>query len=141
MLLSYVKHEDPIVDAEFCNDVIERLKGLKYTAVETDYFNLGFFITRSILKLLTFTNQKYVPVELRASLIDYIVGEFMLFQIENDVLPENFFAETDSVKSIKEGDTEVTFAGGGKSARDVFLTLLAGLTSREEWLCYRRLKW
>jgi hypothetical protein len=93
------------------NDVTARLASLGYAVTEADAFALGFLIRKTENRILTDCNVSEIPEGLRNVAVDMVCGEFLFEKKQSGRLGEDFDAET-AIKSIKEGDTQITYAVG-----------------------------
>lgn len=125
--------------------VKERLKSFGYEVKADDEFALTFCVEKVRSTIKNEINWQDVPEGLEHIAVDMAVGEFLL--------SKKTFAPTDlesldleyAVKQIQTGDTNTVFATGEASLTpeqrlNNFLNYL--LThGRDEFSCYRRLRW
>ena len=125
--------------------VKERLKSFGYEVKADDEFALTFCVDKVRSTIKNEVNWQDVPEGLEHIAVDMAVGEFLL--------SKKTFAPTDlenldleyEVKQIQTGDTNTVFATGEASLTpeqrlNNFLNYL--LThGRDEFSCYRRLRW
>lgn len=125
--------------------VKERLKSFGYEVKADDEFALTFCVDKVRSTIKNEVNWQDVPEGLEHIAVDMAVGEFLL--------SKKTFAPTDlenldleyAVKQIQTGDTNTVFATGEASLTpeqrlNNFLNYL--LThGRDEFSCYRRLRW
>lgn len=115
--------------------IIGRLRQLGFSG---DIEHLDFLIAKAKQTILNMTNQCEVPRELRFVLIDMVVGEFLSIKKAQGNL-EDFDVEA-ALKTVKQGDTSVTYAVTSDSVAP-FHALLEMLTDREtEILGFRRVR-
>ena len=121
-------------------DVKLRLASLGYIFIAGDAWVLGFIIEKLENHIKSKCNTLEVPTGLYQSAVDMVVGEFLLGKKSNGQLT-GFNFET-AVKSIQEGDTNVTFGSGSKTPEERFDELISFLMHSEvNYSSYRRLKW
>lgn len=121
--------------------VKERLKTLGYEATDNDSVALTFALNKAGGMVKNLCNLYEVPEELEHVLIERACGEFLLVLSQTNRLPESFNAES-AIKSVKLGDTDVSFVEG-QSSEEKTSTLINHLLNEgsEELICYRKLKW
>lgn len=123
-------------------DVKKRLESLGYTFVDSDTWILDFIIIKVENHIKSQCNTLSVPEGLHENAVDMVCGELLLGKKGSGQLI-GFDLET-AVKSIQEGDTNVTYAFGSGSKTpeerlDVLINFL--LHSEVDYSSYRRLKW
>lgn len=125
--------------------VKERLKSFGYEVKADDEFALTFCVDKVRSTIKNEVNWQDVPEGLEHIAVDMAVGEFLLSK--KTFAPadlENLDLEY-AVKQIQTGDTNTVFATGEASLTpeqrlNNFLNYL--LThGRDEFSCYRRLRW
>lgn len=122
--------------------VIERLSSFGYVAIESDNLLLGFIIEKVTNHIKNQCNTEIIPKGLFQVAVDMVVGEFLLGKKSIGVLP-GFDLEV-AVKSIQEGDTNITFAiGQGSSTPEQRLDRLINYLMHNEvdFVSYRTIKW
>lgn len=94
------------------NDVVNRLAQLGYVATEDDRSAIEYTIadTESYVKL--FCNIETVPESLHYKLVNRVCGVFLMFKKNMGLLGETNFNFEMAEKTIKLGDTSVTYAIG-----------------------------
>lgn len=123
--------------------VIERLQMLGYTATETDYPAIDYELNSVINYTLNYCNITEVPAIVEPKLIDRICSYFLYYKKNSGSL-EGFDYDT-VIKSIKEGDTTITYAVGQgedtpENRFDAFVKQLE--RGFDKWLTpHRRLRW
>lgn len=125
--------------------VRERLQALGYTVTPEDDWTLGFLSDKVERQIVDNCNLSEVPEGLCHVWVDMVVGEFLL--MKKSVSPESLEGlDLDAaVKSIREGDTEVSFAVGAGSLTaeqrlDVVISHLLN-DGKEQFVTYRRMTW
>lgn len=125
--------------------VKERLKSFGYEVKADDEFALTFCVEKVRSTIKNEINWQDVPEGLEHIAIDMAVGEFLT--AKKTFSPDDIAGlDLDfAVKQIQEGDTNTVFATGEASLTpeqrlNNFLNYL--LThGRDEFSCYRRLRW
>lgn len=125
---------------ELKEEVIQRLKSLNYTVVQTDEFALQFIIDKVEQDIKNKTNQDEVPSELHFVFIDRVCGEFLRSMMASKLMSDE---QIDSVvASIKEGDTNISFdVNSSPQAKfDAYTKYLANSGSND-FAKFRRFVW
>lgn len=127
----------------FNEDIIKRLKQLGYTVNEADYDQIDFELNKILNYTLNFCNIKVIPNVLDPRIIDRVCCDFLYYKKNSGNL--DGFNYDAVVKSIKEGDTTITYAVGQgedtpENRFDSFVkTLERGF---DKWLTpHRRIRW
>ena len=124
-------------------NIIDRLKQLGYTVVETDYEQINFHLNYMIDYTLNYCNITEIPEIVEPRLIDRVCCDFLFYKKNSGTL-DGFNYDT-VIKSIKEGDTTVTYAVGSgedtpENRFDSFVKRLE--RGYDKWLVpHRRLRW
>jgi hypothetical protein len=94
------------------NDVVNRLLQLGYIVLEEDKDAIDFTIadTESYVKL--FCNIETVPESIHYKLVNRVCGVFLMFKKNMGLLNETNFNFEKAEKSIRLGDTSITYAIG-----------------------------
>lgn len=125
------------------NDIIARLKHLGYTADETDYDHIDFELQKTIAYTLNYCNLLEVPEIINPRLIDRVCSDFLYFKKNSGSLTG--FNYDAVIKSIKEGDSTITYAVGQgedtpENRFDSFVKQLE--RGYDKWCTpHRRLRW
>jgi hypothetical protein len=120
-------------------DVIERLKSLGYEVNELDDWLLRFEINAVTQTIKNECNVTEVPDGLHFVAVDMICGKF-LFAKKGSGQLDGFDVEA-AAKSIKEGDTQVTYAISDTSITldGLIGTLISA--GKSQFTTYRRFAW
>lgn len=124
------------------NDVVSLLKALGVTVPDSDPL-IDFIINTVTERIKNETNQAAIPEGLHFMAVEMAVGQYLKWKKDCGQL-EGFDLEA-AVKSIQEGDTNITFAVGEGSGTpeqrldNLILYLMNGRTN--EFKRYRRLVW
>lgn len=117
-----------------------RLKALGYEAKDEDSMALSFAISGVCSHIKNFCNVAEVPEAAEQIAVDMACGEFLFGLSQMGKLDETFAIEM-ALKSVKMGDTDITFADE-KSKADKISVLIAALRERAgDLVCFRRLRW
>lgn len=111
-----------------------------YTVNPTDDLMLQFILDKAYMSVKGECNTDTVPDELESKVIDHIVGEFLMSKKSLGQLVIDDIDFTDVVKSIEEGDTNITF-GDGSSPAEMLDALLSFLLQPIDYSDYRRIRW
>ena len=124
-------------------DVIDRLKHLGYAATENDYDHIDFEINKTLKYTKNYCNIIEIPDILDPRIIDRVCADFLYFKKNSGNL-EGFNYDA-VIKSIKEGDTTISYAVGQgedtpENRFDAFIRQLE--RGFDKWLThFRRIKW
>lgn len=122
--------------------VISLLKALGVTVPDTDPL-IDFIINSVTERIKNETNQAATPEGLEFMAVEMVVGQYLKWKKDCGQL-EGFDLDA-AVKSIQEGDTNITFAVGEGSAtpEQRLNNLIEYLTNgrTREFIRYRRLVW
>ena len=94
------------------NDVVNRLLQLGYVVIADDQPAIEFAIEDTKSYVLLFCNIEKVPESLHYKLVNRVCGVFLMFKKNMGLLNETNFNFEKAEKSIKLGDTSVTYAIG-----------------------------
>lgn len=123
--------------------VIDRLGQLGYTATEADNNAIDFELTKILNYTKNYCNITEIPEILDPRIIDRVVSEFLFYKKNSGSL-EGFNYDL-VIKSIKEGDTTLTYAVGQgedtpENRFDAFIKKLE--RGYDKWITpHRRLRW
>lgn len=125
--------------------VKDRLQSFGYELQEGDEFSLNFCVQKVENTIKNDCNVPAVPEGLKNIAVDMAVGEFLTAKktfSPNSIAGLDFDA---AVKQIQTGDTNTVFAVGEGSLTaeqrlDNFLNYLLTY-GREQFSCYRRIRW
>ena len=124
-------------------DVIDRLKQLGYTAAEIDYEQIDFELEKIVNYVMNYCNTHIIPDILDNRIIDRVCADFLYFKKNSGSL-EGFNYDA-VVKSIKEGDTTITYAvGQGEDTPENRFDAFVKQLDRgfDKWITpHRRLRW
>lgn len=125
--------------------VVNLLKALGYEVVpENDDWMIEFLITKNTNYILCSCHLNEVPETIIPKLTEKIVGEFLLYMKNSGQLLDIYDLQP-TVKTIKEGDTQVNYAiGEGNMTPEKRLdTLITSLTNNFERFVsqYRSVPW
>lgn len=124
-------------------NVIDRLTQLGYKTTEDDWEQIEFEITKQINYTLNYCNISEIPAIVEPRLIDRICSDFLYYKKNSGSL-EGFNYDA-VIKSIKEGDTTLTYAVGQgedtpENRFDAFVKQLE--RGYDKWITpHRRLRW
>ena len=124
-------------------NIIDRLKQLGYQATEDDYAQIDFELNSTINYVLNYCNITTIPDIIDPRIIDRVCSDFLYYKKNSGSLTGFDYDEV--IKSVKEGDTTVTYAVGQgedtpENRFDAFVrTLKNGF---DKWITpHRRLRW
>lgn len=124
-------------------DVKKRLESLGYTVTQNDEWVLGLTIEKVENKIKNDCNVSTVPDGLHPIAVDMTCGEFLLSKKSIGALTSVDLEAV--VKTVKEGDTQVTFAigEGSQTPEQRFDSLVNYLITygRASFATYRCIKW
>jgi len=125
------------------NKIVDRLAHLGYTATEADYPAIDFELEEATNYTLNYCNITKVPEIVEPRLIDRVCSYFLYYKKNSGSL-EGFNYDA-VIKSIKEGDTTLTYAVGQgedtpENRFDAFVKKLE--LGYDKWITpHRRLRW
>lgn len=123
--------------------VIDRLGHLGYTATEADYNHIDFEIEKTTNYVLNYCNITTIPEILDHRIIDRVCSDFLYYKKNSGSL-EGFNYDA-VIKSIKEGDTTITYAvgQGEDTPENRFDSFVKSLERGfDKWITpHRRLRW
>ena len=124
-------------------NIIDRLSQLGYVATEADYDAIDFELNELINYTLNYCNITEVPEIVEPRLINRVCSYFLYYKKNSGSL-EGFNYDA-VIKSIKEGDTTLTYAVGQgedtpENRFDAFVKKLE--LGYDKWITpHRRLRW
>ena len=125
------------------SNVVVRLKQLGYVANESDYEQIEFELAKVINYVKNYCNITSIPDILDYRIIDRVCSDFLYYKKNSGSL--NGFNYDTVIKSIKEGDTTLTYAVGQgedtpENRFDAFVKQLE--RGFDKWITpHRRLRW
>ena len=125
------------------DNIIDRLKQLGYVVDESDYEAIDFELEESINYSLNYCNVNELPEIVEPRLINRVCSQFLFYKKNSGNL-QNFDYDT-VIKSIKEGDTTITYSVGQsedtpENRFDAFVKKLE--TTYDKWLTpHRKIRW
>ena len=123
--------------------VISRLKMLGYTATVEDNNHLDYELNKTINYVMNYCNITTIPEILNPRIIDRICADFLYYKKNSGSL-EGFNYDS-VIKSIKEGDTTLTYAvGQGEDTPENRFDSFVKQLERgfDKWITpHRRLRW
>lgn len=124
-------------------NVVERLGQLGYTATEEDYPSIDFEMNKTLNYVKNYCNITIIPDILDPRIVDRICGDFLFYKKNSGSL--NGFNYDAVIKSIKEGDTTVSYAvgQGEDTPENRFDSFVKSLERGfDKWITpHRRLRW
>lgn len=129
-----------MVDRE---SVVKRLAHFGYNATELDYGQIEFELTKTLNYVKNYCNITEIPEILDPRIIDRVCSDILYYK-KNAGLLEGFDYDA-VIKTIKEGDTSLTYAVGQgedtpESRFDSFVKQLE--RGFDKWITpHRRLRW
>ena len=125
------------------DDVIKRLKQLGYVVTEEDNDQIDFELSKTLNYVMNYCNITIIPEILDPRIIDRTCSDFLYYKKNSGSLAG--FNYDAVIKSIKEGDTTITYAVGQgedtpENRFDAFVKSLE--RGFDKWCTpYRRLRW
>lgn len=125
------------------DDIVNRLNHLGYTVTENDYDHIDFELRKTLDYVMNYCNITAIPEILDLRIIDRVCGYFLYYKKNSGSL-EGFNYDA-VIKSIKEGDTTLTYAvgQGEDTPENRFDTFVKSLERGfDKWITpHRRLRW
>ena len=123
--------------------IIKRLKMLGYVATATDSDNIDYELDKTLNYVKNYCNITTIPEILDPRIIDRVCGDFLFYKKNSGSL-EGFNYDA-VIKSIKEGDTTLTYAvGQGEDTPENRFDAFVKSLDRgfDKWITpHRRLRW
>lgn len=116
-------------------DIIKRLSTLGYEATSEDDALIDYLIGAVYQSILNDCNINEVPKELKYVAIDMVCGHIL----QNKLAMGSIDVEK-AIKSIKEGDTTVTYADGS-DPKSYLSRYYGNLIRNKKLVRFRRLEW
>ncbi len=122
-------------------DIVKRLKQLGYEPTEADYEQVDFELNKMSNYVLNYCNIDTIPEIVEPRLIDRVCSEYLFYKKNSGQL-EGFDYDF-VIKSIKEGDTSITYAEEDGTVESRFNSFVKQLERGfDKWITrHRRLKW
>lgn len=125
------------------DDVIKRLGQLGYTATEADNDHIDHELEKIINYVMNYCNITTIPEILDIRIIDRVCADFLFYKKNSGSL--SGFDYGTVIKSIKEGDTTITYAvgQGEDTPENRFDSFVKSLERGfDKWITpHRRLRW
>lgn len=123
------------------DDIVKRLTQLGYKPVEADYEQIDFELNKMSNYVLNYCNIDTIPEIVEPRLIDRVCSEYLFYKKNSGQL-EGFDYDF-VIKSIKEGDTSITYAEEDGTVESRFNSFVKQLERGfDKWITrHRRLKW
>ena len=124
-------------------DVVKRLGQLGYPVTEKDYEQIEFELNKILNYVMNYCNIATIPEILDPRITDRVCSDFLYYKKNSGSL-DGFNYDT-VIKSIKEGDTTLTYAVGQgedtpENRFDAFVKSLE--RGFDKWITpHRRLRW
>jgi hypothetical protein len=127
------------------NDVIQRLATFGYEVNDADEFALKFVIQKTENYIKNNCNILLIPEGLHQIAVDMVCGYFLNEKKAVNIDSLKGFNLDSAIKSIQEGDTNITFAIGEGSKTpeqrlDTFINYLMTY-GEKEFVTYRSMTW
>ena len=122
-------------------DIVNRLTQLGYKPDETEYEQVDFELKKMCNYVLNYCNIDTIPEIIEPRLIDRVCSEYLFYKKNSGQL-EGFDYDF-VIKSIKEGDTSITYAEEDGTPESRFNSFVKQLERGfDKWITrHRRLKW
>ena len=123
--------------------IIKRLKMFGYTVDQSDYDHLDYEMSKILNYVQNYCNITVIPEILDPRIIDRICSDFLYYKKNSGSLEGFNYDEV--IKSIKEGDTTITYAVGQgedtpENRFDAFVKSLE--RGFDKWITpHRKLRW
>lgn len=101
---------------------------------------LSFNIDKSVREMEMKLNSD-IPEAFEYALVDMIVGEFLMSQKSLGTLKMNAIDYNMVVKSIQEGDTNITFADGSSDSQKLDVLISYLMHPEIDYADYRKIRW
>ena len=125
------------------NTIVKRLAMLGYTATPEDDASIEFELTKILNYVMNYCNRQDIPEILDKRITDRVCSEFLFYKKNSGSLEG--FNYDNVIKSIKEGDTTITYAvgQGEDTPENRFDNFVKSLERGfDKWITpHRRLRW
>lgn len=130
------------LDETLIEMVLKRLDSFGYTVEDSDAWMIGFAMKKVENTILNECNISEIPDGLNHTAVDMACGEFLLGKKQTGQLELGELDLNGAIKSIKEGDTQVTM-DESESDSDKVDSLINYLMNngRGDLVCFRRIRW
>lgn len=120
-----------------------RLRQLGYTVRPGDFEQVQFELTKTLNYVRNFCNRNDIPEILDPRIVDRVCSDFLYYKKNSGSM--SGFDYDAVIKSIREGDTTVTYAvgQGEDTPENRFDTFVKSLERGfDKWLtCHRKMRW
>nr|DAY51569.1 MAG TPA: head to tail adaptor [Caudoviricetes sp.] len=125
------------------DEIVRRLQTFGYTVEDNDQFVINLIREQEEQDVKNRCHLKKVPDALRYYIIDRTCGRLLAEKKNAGKLNvEQFEFGTEQIKSIAEGDIQISFSDNNITAEQKFDMLIAYLTDKKvSFSCFRKLKW
>lgn len=141
----YVQNVENVqnMGAAFLREVFKLIQAIGYTMTEGDSWLVGFCVQKTEQEIKNACNVQSVPNGLYKCAIGLVVADFLTMKKASGNLDAEALNLEPVVKSLQEGDTEISYATETVMSGEQRLTMFlnACYQGREQFACYRRLKW
>lgn len=120
-------------------EIMALIESLGYTILETDDALIDFFMRKVDSDIKSYTNQSVMPEAMHEDYVLAVCGEFLSLK-KNSGEWETSAVSSDSIKSITEGDTTVTYASADNTS-SVEIMLKKMTDWEQKALCFRKMVW
>lgn len=126
---------------KFIELVISRLKSLTYEVKEGDEFSLSFLMQKVENTIRNSCNTASIPDGLIFIAVDMVCGEFLMNLKQAGLLDDSFNIDY-AITQVKLGDTNVSFNENDSISKklDQLFTYMMN-RGKDEFICYRKLRW
>lgn len=132
--------ESSSITEKFIELVISRLESLTYAVVEGDAFALTFTMQMIENTIRNSCNTASIPDGLIFIAVDMVCGQFLIQKKQTNSLGESFNIDT-AIKSVKLGDVNVSLSDASDESRLDWLFNYLMNHGKDEFICYRRIRW
>lgn len=129
--------------AAFLREVFKLIQAIGYEMTDGDSWLVGFCVQKIEQEIKNACNVSSVPLGLYKCASGLVVADFLTLKRADGKLNADSLNFEPSLKQIKEGDTEISYAtetvSNGEQRLNLFLA--SCYQGREQFIAYRRLKW
>ena len=132
--------ESENVSENVTDESTEVSEDVSYEFTPVEEMILSFNIDKSVREMEMKLNSD-IPEAFEYALVDMVVGEFLMSQKSLGTLKMNALDYNMVVKSVQEGDTNITFADGSSDSQKLDVLISYLMHPEIDYADYRKIRW